>query len=528
MDISTFLTKDGRVNSMMLRDKWMIKHMPAEYNNVTQYCTINNIECSRFVEKLWYYLNSVTVTVKCNNSKCTGNIPKFIGLLGGYLEYCSSKCSNSSDKVKQLKEDSCIAKFGTKNPYQSKEVIEKIKTTSLSRYGVENPMQSDDVKSRMINNSINKTGKPWALSKGGTARQTQSLNAKEKFFEKYKEFTIIEYSEEKFGECKLFDPTCGHEFIINKWQAHQRNKIKNKMCTVCNPMGSFNETAWQTELCKWLIDNGIQFKEKDRKTIGLELDILLTDNNLAIELNGTYWHSSKFREPTYHLNKTTKCEALGIQLIHVFEDEWEYSKEIVLSRLANILKLNQEKIYARKCVTRQVSSKEAKSFLNDNHIQGEINSSIKLGLYYNEELVSLMTFGKLRKSLGSDAKDGQFEMYRFCNKKGANVIGAASKLLKYFITESRPIQVISYADRRWSLGNLYQTLGFVKIKETVPNYWYVKNGKRVHRFQWTKEKMQKALGVTDLSSAEMEEQLGLNRIYDSGNLKFILYLEKIE
>jgi hypothetical protein len=150
-----------------------------------------------------------------------------------------------------------------------------------------------------------------------------------------------------------------------------------------------------------------------------------------------------------------------------------FKKDIVKSRIKNILGLTGNKIYARKCEIREVKSSESKLFLNDNHIQGNVNSKIKLGLYYNDELVSLMTFGSLRKNLNQSSIDNVYELLRFCNKLNCSVIGGADKLLKHFIKEYNPKEIISYADRRWSQGDLYSNLGFTEITKNKPNYWYI-------------------------------------------------------
>lgn len=121
------------------------------------------------------------------------------------------------------------------------------------------------------------------------------------------------------------------------------------------------------------------------------------------------------------------CEARGIQLIHIFENEWEFKREIVESRIKNLLGIYDNTVFARKCEIKEIDSKTSKEFQEINHIQGSVNSSVNVGLYHGNELVSLMTFGKCR----FDRKH-EWEMLRFCNRLGHHVIGGAGKLLKYF------------------------------------------------------------------------------------------------
>lgn len=131
-----------------------------------------------------------------------------------------------------------------------------------------------------------------------------------------------------------------------------------------------------------------------------------------------------------------------------------------------------------------------------------------------------MTFGNLRKNLGQKAKEGNFELLRFCNKLNTTVIGGASKLFKYFIKNYNPYYVISYADRRWSSGNLYYKLGFEFVHNTQPNYFYTKGNSRLNRFGFRKSELVKQ-GFDPLKTEhEIMKERGYNRIYDCGAMKF--------
>jgi very-short-patch-repair endonuclease len=521
MEYFDFLTPSGRINSMKVKEQWLKKHNIDFYNSVQNFILLNNISSERPVEQIWYFLNSIEKTVSCKNNECS-NVPKFIGLSSGFSEYCSYKCANSSDEVKRKKIESSIKRYGVENPYQAKEIIEKIKKTNLERHGVENPMQSQKIKEEMIKRSINSTGKSWALSDGGKANLKKKENLRIQFEKKYNDLEIISYSDQKFGLCTFRKKECNHEFSINKWQLYQRRKLKIEECTICNPIGSFTETVWHKELSDFLKSAKIKFIENDRSVLGnLELDFYLPDFNCAIELDGLYWHSIDFKEPLYHFNKTERCEQLGIQLIHVFEDEWVDRKDVVLSRIMNILKKSTTKIYARKCEIREISGTSAREFVERNHLQGNIPASKRLGLFYKNELVSVMTFGALRRALGSSPIDGVYEMYRFCNKTGFSVVGGASKLLKYFIKNEKPSKIISYADRRWSTGTLYLALGFSMVRKTSPNFWYVNGSSRLHRFSYTNKKLI-SLASDGKSKDDVMLEMGLTKIYDSGNLKFSL------
>jgi len=306
-----------------------------------------------------------------------------------------------------------------------------------------------------------------------------------------------------------------HGVFSQMAQAH----LHGSSCQKC----SLITTKPEIDLANWLNDLNISIKTSNRTILnGKELDIYIPSHNLAIEYDGLYWHSEKHIDKDYHINKTIECEKQGIHLIHIFEDEWLNKKDIVKSRLQNILGLTPNKLYARKTVIKEISSEKSKEFLDNNHIQGNVNSKIKLGLYYNDELVSLMTLGLLRKSMGATNVDGSYELLRFCNKLNTNVIGGAGKLLKHFIKTYKPIEIISYADKRWSKGDLYEKLGFKFIHDSKPNYWYLIGNNREYRFKYRKDILVKE--GYDPSKTEHQIMLGrgIYRIYDCGNKKYTL------
>lgn len=256
-----------------------------------------------------------------------------------------------------------------------------------------------------------------------------------------------------------------------------------------------------------------------------ELDIVLPEIKIAFEVNGIYWHSSLRKPKDYHKNKTDGAESIGYKLIHIYEDDWYNSKEIVKSRISNVLGKNNQKIYARNCTIKEISAKESLKFLELNHLQGAINSSIKIGLFYNDELVEVMTFSKLRKSLGNNSQDGSFELLRLASLKNTNIIGGANKLFKYFISKYQPKYILSFADRSWSNTNknIYQKLGMTLVGNTIPGYYYYDVSTKItkyHRFNFRKDKLIKLGYDKSLTEFDITDKMGLLRVYNSGNLKF--------
>jgi len=311
---------------------------------------------------------------------------------------------------------------------------------------------------------------------------------------------------------------CGKEF---QQLAYSHVNIGNG-CPYCAVSKAENEINTFIE-----IDCGLSTIRNNRHILGdgKELDIYIPSLKKAIEHDGTYRHSelSGGKSINYHLDKTDRCEAKGIQLIHIFENEWLNKKDICKSMLRSKLGRCTNKLYARKCDVRHVSISDSRSFLDNSHIQGDCNSTVKLGLYMDEELVALMTFGKPRYS-----KKYEWEIVRYCNKLNTTVVGAAGKLLKAFQNEYNPSSIISYADRRWSNGNLYSQLGMVLTGISKPRYWYMAKTDYLHlyhRSNYTKARIHIKYPEVDMSRTEWDimQEKGYDRIWDCGQLVYTWY-----
>lgn len=255
----------------------------------------------------------------------------------------------------------------------------------------------------------------------------------------------------------------------------------------------------------------------------LEIDIFIPSLKLAIEYNGIYWHSDKFKkDKNYHLNKTIKANKNGIRLITIFEDEWRDRKDQVKGFLLSALSKNSKKIYARNCEVRVVEKTNAVAFLDDNHIQGSTVFQASIGLYHNDELVGLITGNKHHRQ-GHDSK---FVLNRLVFKRDYSIAGGSSRLLKYLIKYAKDHgfnEIISWSDNRWSEGNVYKSLGFTLEEVLIPDYSYVKGPNRMSKQSCQKKLLTKKGAVGD-SESEMAKSLGYNRIWDCGKIRWKLPL----
>ncbi|MCA9748207.1 MAG: hypothetical protein KC414_03825 [Romboutsia sp.] len=259
--------------------------------------------------------------------------------------------------------------------------------------------------------------------------------------------------------------------------------------------------------------------ENNNRTVleGTELDIYIKERNLAIEYNGVFWHSEKYKDKNYHYEKWRQCDEKGIQLIQIFEDDWINKKDLVKSFLKSKLGVFDRKINARDCEVREVPKDVYKKFTNNNHLQGYVNGSYYLGLYFGEDLISVMSLKKI--------KEKEFDLNRFCSKRGYLVRGGFSKIFKNFIKHYNPKIIISFSDNTYSDGNLYFKNKFEKTQDIKPDYKYIINNSRKHKFGFRKKKLQKMFNLSDQElNNKTEHQICLEnnilRIYDAGKQKF--------
>ena len=484
--------------------------------------------------------------------KC-GKETKFTGLEFGYQKYCSPKCSNSDctkiektkqvnleryggtgNQVKELKEKSdrtLIERYGVSHNSKIPEVIEKRKETWIENYGVDNPQKCKEIQEKTkLTNFQKYGGVAPACSKEikDKIKQTTLKNFIPKLLILLDSLNLQIMSEYENANTKILVrcKKCQKEFKSSYWNMYQGYG----KCPICFP--THNSSENEREIIEFIKSLDLIVEERNREILSnqKELDIYIPSLKIAIEHNGLYWHDENhLYDIKYHLNKTLECKSYNIKLIHIFEDEWNLKKDIVKSRLKQILnKSDSKKINARDCQILEVDPKTKDNFLQKFHIQGKDKSNVKLGAFYHNELVSIMTFSHGSIAKGSKNKDTLvWELNRFCSNSDFHVVGIAGKLLEYFKRNFEWKEIFSYADRRWSDGNLYYKLGFKLDKITKPNYWYVKYDKdtretrRIYRFDLRKTEND----PKNVPERILRIQEGYSRIWDCGNLKFVMKKE---
>lgn len=567
MDFTLFQNHDpsGRFS----KESFVMKNYPDHYTIITDFTDLNGLKEIPFKERVFLFLNNLHSRPICKNLNCTREVP-FRNSTLGYREYCSTKCISSDPEIKKIKEEKSLIKFGTKTPAESKEIKEKIKKTNLEKWGGNSPMSNEFVKQKSKDTLIRNWGVTNPSFSSELKMKRVSSFRKSTFRENFRRVSLQKYGvehpwmnkeihrktidffyssyksriEEKSGdkfkfigflkgistslqfECK----SCGNEFSILTYQFYYRINHNLSICTHCHPI-SENSSLSQIELFNFISKNfrgDIIMNSRDIIK-PYEIDLFIPQLNLAFEFNGVWWHSDKFKNENYHQTKFKLCEELGIKLITIWEDDWLTKKEISESFILNKLGKTDQRIFARNCSIREVDYNASREFLDTNHLQGDCKSSVRLGLYHKGDLVSLMTFSKLRlplqKSSTKRNESDYFELTRFCNKLNTTVVGGASKILKHFIKQKNPRQIETYSDNLISDGHLYNKLEFTFSHESKPGYWYVIDGIRQHRFNWRKQKLVKMGFDPNKTEEEIMNELGYYKIYNGGNRKWVMNFE---
>lgn len=548
------------INKTPVEIKGLLSPKTKEENKKLLYnlYTLTNFlpENASITQRLWHVKNNTKVPPQC---KMCNNTTKWSIKQKRYTLYCCNACRAKDPEVENKRKNTCIERYGIDKSFSQQQHLQQTRKTCKQRYGVEYPLQNTHIYKKTENtlfkhfgNSARKTLNKLSLSSLNkkynitTEEKTFGSLFSEPKFRKKAVFTLknnnlpsrlksIEhlviplFKIEEYQNCHQILPwkcvKCGNQFK----DSLQDGKIPR--CKICFPL---NRTNWhQQEIYQFLCTLVPDVQQNNRDIIKpKQLDFYIPSQRLAIEYNGLYWHStlnsrSSIDWSKYHLEKTIACKNQNITLIHIFEDEWFKKQPIVKSIIASKITNNNQVIYARKCTIKQVDSKLARSFLEENHLQGYNHAKLIYGLFFEDDLVQIISFGKSRFQ-----KNNSWEIYRLCSKLNVSVVGGTERLFNHFVKENNPQCVISYSDNRYFTGNTYKRLGFENVGYTAPSYFYVseKDGctTRYNRMKFQKHKLKTILEKYDhcLSEDENMKNNGYGKIWDCGTTKWVWKTKK--
>lgn len=553
---------EAHYNTCIVCGKRFIVPRSKLSNNLPKTCSI----------KCMNYAKGSPSRGKCEKSKSIDQICQVCGksFSCSYIKKtCSNECryilsvktnQNRTEKSKQesieKRNQTNIVRYGDKCPMRNPEILAKSRQTQLERYGETSFTRTKEYRDKSIATNRNRYGVDWHTNLSEHWEQSRKT-----CIEKYGvdnpgkagPFIVDKMTHPELLDMLMSFREDPRAFISNHFDHKPTLQELSEICgiqetsigyiinnTKTNDMVSYVISRMEDEVYRFLrsiLEPDIEIIQNTFKIITpYELDIYIPEYNFGIECNPTITHNSsipgfnfegdKPKSKKYHQMKTDMCESKEIFLFHIFGYEWTHKKYICMSMIRNVLGCTEKRIYARQCKIIQVSDKECKQFLIDNHRQGIVASSIRLGLVYDDEIVSIMTFGVMRNTIGTGKSDLSdcYELSRFCNKLNTNVVGGASKLFKYFLSNFSPKRIRSFSDRAHTKGNLYKLLGFNEINRSESGYVWVnlKTDIAYSRINSQKQNIVNFLKDTtiDLSKSEAEIMIehGYVQVFDSGTI----------
>ena len=456
-----------------------------------------------------------------------------------------NKSNNELNQIKEKRKQTNIERFGVENPYQSKEIQEKIKQKNLELYGVEYATQRKDVKEKIDKSTLESQGakrylqtekgrnkfKQSCLEKYGVENPYQSEEKKDKI----KQTNLKRYGDEIPCRTQNIKNKMKENSLI-KWGVEyptQCQEIKNKVMNTnlqrfglpwscmrleCK-LAQGGVSYINNEFANLLKSNNIEFeREFALKQFSYDFKI----ENALIEIDPTYTHNSTKgpyfnkhytnpKQHDYHLNKSNIAQENGYFCIHIFD--WDDKHKII-----NMF-IKKQKLYARNCEIKEVKKKECDDFLNLYHLQNTCNGQkIRYGLYYNDQLVEVMTFGKPRYN-----KNYEWELLRLCSHKDYKIVGGSERLFKYFLREQNPQSIISYCDNSKFSGDVYERLGMELINISNPACIWSKGKIKITDNLLRQQGFDRLFGASYGKGTSKKEVIineGLGEVYDCGQKSF--------
>lgn len=400
---------------------------------------------------------------------------------------------HSTTEYKQRLKDSFLGKYGVSNPMKLDECKQKQRESMFTTYGMWYT-QTDEYKKKMegVNNSVEKFVRPW-FDRG--SQQEDLIQNKEELERLYtlhgtiyNMAEVVDINPTSLGRILRF-----HNIEIN--QHHRRSQLERDISMFISS----------------IFDGEVHHNDR---SCGFEIDLYIPSMDVAIEVNGLYWHSDVYKDKDYHKNKSEKMISLGLKHLHIWEDQWrdENKREIIKNKIRHLLGVTCERVYARNTSVGIGDTRLVQEFYDQTHLQGRKKANVHLCLKNNNQIIAALSLSK--------KKEGEWYIERYSSK--GSVVGGFTKLLSFFKKNYEWSSITTHASKDHSNGHLYRTSGFVCIDSTQPNYFYSKGLKRISRYQAMKHKLPALLEKFDEALTEHQNMInhGFIRVYDSGSYKF--------
>lgn len=444
------LIKDNEVKHVFVKEPRILKddeHQNIKVN-INQFIKVY-IEDNLSVEEMMELMDMNRSTVM--------NIVKFL------------KLKKDPKRVKENYRKTMQKMYGCENIFQVEEIKEKSKNTMLKKYGARY-QQTQEYRDKVFNTKLERYG-----------------NGKYQNFKKGRETNMQKYGvplpSMKKGKEKLYsmlhsdDPTELIAYIKEKgYQSIQDFAYQEEMRpnAIGNAVRKFHlhhlfpnkRSALEIQIQMWISQFDDNLKHSFKMPSSREIDIYDDKLMLGFEVNGNHWHSSTFRSESYHYEKSMEAKSIGYRLIHIYEYEWIARKPQIQGFIKDLYGIYDRIIDFTKCTTKEVSSNEVESFIEENSIYECPQYTDTLGLFYENELVALI--------LLNDLSFGEYEIVRYCKKIGCRIDNWFVKLCGQFIFNNSIKTIYGYSDVVKSDGSEFEQIGFKQLGYIKPRRFYAK------------------------------------------------------
>lgn len=282
-------------------------------------------------------------------------------------------------------------------------------------------------------------------------------------------------------------------------------------------------------LCTWLETLHFQCRTENQEAFFCRIQVF-SGLDLAMEITfietGNWQKYGSLEKLQMEIEAVERQRKSGKRSIILWDDLWITKAEIIKSRISASLGISQ-KIPARLTTVRRIDKATAASFIEKNHLNGDVTSKYRYGLFLpatyfrvlhrdfqvnvnsDELLVAVATFSRPRIFQRETQPFRSYELIRFASLLNSNVVGGLDKLLHAFIRQREPDDLMTYADLEWSDGSNYEKLGFRKISQIPPIPFYV-NTKTMERNS-----------VTTHWKEENADCGEVTTVYNAGSIKYV-------
>lgn len=487
----------------------------------------------------------------------------------GRTNYCCAQCTYHNEAVRNKQKQSCLKKYGTvtpllndeckektkltcrekfnndsfagseqykrriKSPFSKEEVRQKIKETKKRRYGEDYNKVIFEMRRQKIQRlNVERYGVPYLLNNKQICDKTHNTMLQrygvdnffaskqlqcKKFLKTWQriklwnKFVIPLFAFEDYKgkdiEYKWKCNICGGQFFSRIYTTGIGIDRSIPRCQKCYPLK--NQSFAQRQLFDFIesIYGGLILKNDKTLIAPYQIDIYIPELKLGIQFDGLFYHNTKHKKKGYHLMKTNLCREKGIRIIHVFEYDWMNNRQVVKEKIKSAFGVFEKTVQFDECLVKEVEQEHCNQFLLENHLYEVKKSEKRIGLFYNQQLVFVMTFIK---------KKCCYELNNMCTKKGYFVKGIEN-LSRYFSMIHN--KIITYVDIRYEDETLIQKIGFKKVGQTRPNFCYYKNNYRVSRNQQKEFLRQKY--DEKLTKEQNMIFSGFNIVYDCGCFVYV-------